>query len=224
MFDVAFISTYEPNSKENLDRLKKFVPWGVREISGVSGIIEAHQVAANKCMTEYFYVVDADNWVIDFDFSFKPSKKDRKLETTFIWFSKNPCNGLVYGHGGIKLFHRKNILSQSVMPMDLTTEVSNNVKVIGECVTEHRFNTDPFSTWRTAFREAAKLTLKFDMDSINRLDHWVDEDQIDKKVQFSDYCVKGARSGQEFAEENFYDEQQLHRINNYEWLRKQFEN
>ena len=81
------------------------------------------------------------------------------------------------------------------------------------CIT--RFNTDAFSTWRSAFRECVKLTLNDDEESKQRLEAWMntkgDADLIEEGKQ-------GALEGNTFAKENKNNLAELDKINDFKWL------
>lgn len=81
----------------------------------------------------------------------------------------NPLNGLVYGHGGPKLIRnstdqmvaegQENNHSKALADLDMTSffAASKGMK-LQSVVGTHNFCWSDFSTWRTAFREAFKLT------------------------------------------------------------------
>jgi len=211
-FDVIFLSYKEPNAEENWQRLLTICPRAKR-IHGVRGIFEAHKAAAQISATEMFYVVDGDAWLVDgFDFAYKPDLFDR--EVTYVWKSKNPFNRLDYGYGGVKLFNK--FLFQKMKSwktIDLTTTISKDLKVIDKISVETRFNVDPFSTWRSAFRESVKLSVSGDY---KRLKKWLTED-----ASFLEFARAGLIDGVEFAKN--HSKNSLQNINDYDWLKKYFE-
>ena len=85
------------------------------------------------------------------------------------------------------------------------------------CIT--RFNTDAFSTWRSAFRECVKLTLNGDAESKQRLDTWINTrgDEV-----FTAEAVNGALAGNQFAEANKDNLAKLDKINDFDWLQEKF--
>lgn len=85
------------------------------------------------------------------------------------------------------------------------------------CVT--RFNTDAYSTWRSAFRECVKLALKEDAESKERLDGWLSPNH---DAEFSEEAKRGAEEGRAYALANRNDVEALARINDYEWLRNRY--
>jgi hypothetical protein len=86
------------------------------------------------------------------------------------------------------------------------------------CIT--RFNTDAFSTWRSAFRECVKLTLNDDAESNQRLETWLN---TRGEEEFTAEAVNGALAGNTFALKNKDNLTELDKINDFEWLNEQYE-
>jgi hypothetical protein len=220
-FDIVFLSYDEPYADENFNKLKARFPRAKR-VNKVKGILEAHKAAARLATSSMFYVVDADaEMMADFDFSFVPHSVDR--ETVHVWHSRNPVNGLEYGYGGVKLFPRKMLLEYKGSPVDFTTSVSGSLKVMEEISNVTKFNVDPFSTWRSAFRECAKLASKIIHNQDNtetdyRLDVWCNT----ADGEFGDFAVMGAIEGKQFGLENVNKPEMLRLVNDFDWLEKKF--
>ena len=85
------------------------------------------------------------------------------------------------------------------------------------CVTY--FNTSKFETWRSAFRECVKLTLKEDQESKDRLVKWLDPIA---NADFSSDAKAGAEQGKAFALKNKMNINELNNINDYEWLKDRY--
>lgn len=207
--DVFFLSYGESNAEENFKRVKSFAPWA-KHIRGVKGIFAAHKAAAEKSKTDMFYVVDADAYLVDdFNFKFNPEIYDRKY--TFVWQSKNPFNDLEYGYGGVKLFPKSIFVNRSRWDnLDLFQSISKGVKIVEQVSNFTNFNTDEFSTWRSAFRETIKLLVNNDSKKIKT---WVT-----KKAKYSDYALAGINSAKKFYKQN----SKLELINDRDWLLEQF--
>ena len=219
MYDIVFISYNESNADENYAVLKSRFPMAKR-VHGVKGIHQAHIKAAKKCFTKMFWVVDADAIILD-DFSFDYEVDDYNLETVHVWRSKNPVNNLVYGYGGVKLLPRKLVINMDLSKPDMTTSISDKFTAIKEIANITAFNTDEFSTWRSAFRECAKLASK----TIDRQN----EDETNERLKtwttvangdFSEYALRGANAGYEFGISNSND---IKLINDFDWLKEQFD-
>ena len=140
MYDVFFLNYQEPMADTHWRALSRLLP-SARRVSGVAGIHAAHRRCAELSTTRMFYVVDADNEVIDFDFRFKPPPYDQGY--VHLWFARNPVNELVYGWGGIKLFPKSLVLGLEGTPLDMTT--SFPLKIVPEVASITHFNTRLFS-------------------------------------------------------------------------------
>ena len=73
--------------------------------------------------------------------------------------AKIPVNNLVYGYGGVKLLPRELTLNMNIGTADMTTSISNRFRPAMEQISQRiqAFNTTPFDTWKSAFRECVKL-------------------------------------------------------------------
>jgi len=158
LYDIVFISYNEPNADENYEALQQRFPHAKR-VHGVKGIHQAHIAAAKLCDTEMFWVVDGDA-VVNKDFDFSHVVNRYELSTVHVWRSQNPVNDLVYGYGGIKLLPTKLTINMDTTKPDMTTSISERFKAVQEVSNITVFNTDPFNTWKGAFRECAKLASK----------------------------------------------------------------
>ena len=219
MYDIVFISYQEPSADENYTALKSRFPMAKR-VHGVKGIHQAHIKAAKKCFTKMFWIVDADA-LIKNDFNFDYVVPDHQLEHVHVWRSQNPINDLVYGYGGVKLFPRKLTTNMDISKTDMTTSISRYFNPMSEISNTTAFNTDPFNTWKSAFRECAKLSSKIidrqnNEETEQRLETWctVGEDR-----PYGSYAIAGARSGREFGISNSND---IKLINDFDWLYEQF--
>jgi hypothetical protein len=220
-FDVVFISNNEHNADTNYTHLLTKFP-NAKRVNGVKGILNAHKAAAELTASEMFWVVDADAYIVDsFAFDFVPYIQDRNV--VHIWHSHNPVNGLEYGYGGVKLFPRELLLEQKIMPIDVSTSLGRT-RVIKEVACQTRFNTDPFNTWKSAFRECVKLSSKLitnqnNKDTDARLTVW---QTIGQGKEFGIYSIEGAKLGTEYGTKNKNDKGALGKINNYGWLKELF--
>lgn len=221
--DVVFISYGELNAEENWARVKEKAPYAKR-ITGVTGILEAHQAAAKISNTDMFYVVDGDAFLFKkFEFNYKPSIFDR--DCTYIWSAKNPLIDLTYGHGGVKLFSKDKILKlKKWRTLDMTTSVSNKIKVMSEISNWTAFNTDLFSVWKTAFRECVKLAFNIQRYPDNpehalRLEKWK---SIDVTLDFGQCAKDASVCALEFVDKNKDNMDELIKINSRAWLEDMF--
>ena len=222
IFDIIFLGYDETYADINYQKLKDKFP-RTKRIIGIKGIYEAHKAAALIARSDMFYVVDADAEILPtFNFDYQPPSFDR--QSVHVWHSYNPVNNLEYGYGGIKLFPTKLLLSYEGDPIDFTTNISNSFKIIPEVSNITKFNTDPFSAWRSAFRECVKLSSKIipnqnNTETEHRLSVWCSEGE-DK--EFGNFVIEGAKKGRDFGS-TFKDQPKMLRlINDFNWLEKQF--
>jgi len=223
MYDIIFISHGEVNAENNWLILKDQFPMAKR-VKDVDGIHQAHIAAAKKCFTKMFWVVDGDAELSSgFQFDYKVSEWD--LETVHVWRSMNPINFLEYGYGGVKLLPRSLTLNMDISIPDMTTSISNKFKAMPEvsCITA--FNTDALSTWRGAFRECVKLASKtiqgqVDEETEQRLTTWC---TVGADNEFGKYAIHGAQVGKHFGTAHKDDKEILYKINDFEWLKEQYD-
>jgi len=221
LYDIIMISYGEQNSNENYKKLLEKFP-DAKRIHGVKGIANAHIAAAEICETDMMWIIDGDAEVVDgFDFSYVVPECDK--EAVHVWRSINPINDLEYGYGGVKLLPTELTKKVDKTKVDVNTSISTNFKVMKQisCIT--KFNTGPFETWKSAFRECAKLASKVidrqKEDETNaRLETWttVGHDRL-----FGEYALAGATAGMEFGLSSGAD---LRLINDFDWLQEQFDN
>jgi hypothetical protein len=209
------LSAFSLHSDEpQLDPLPSYI----QTVQAVGSIYESHAHLAGLSETQNF-------WVLDGDFKFNGSHSflmenfwPDELDYVHVWYVKNPINGLVYGHGGPKLFNKHHFARPPVSAgVDVTLSVGRELKVHEECVGTHAFNWSAFSTWRTAVREAAKLSKSDDPDAKERLLAWTTK--ADFNADFASYCLAGAKTGVFLANQTVNEGW----INNYPYLRQLFE-
>tara|TARA_B100001057_G_scaffold276615_2_gene276896 strand:+ start:330 stop:3014 length:2685 start_codon:yes stop_codon:yes gene_type:complete len=222
-FDVVFLSYREKEAEENYSKLLSRVP-NAKRVHGVKGIFNAHKRASEVADTKMFYVLDADAILLDeFNFEYFPTVWDE--DAVHVWKSKNPINGLIYGFGGLKLFPTQLLRDTKDWNIDFTTSISDKFKPMPVVANYTAFNTNPYDTWKSAFRECTKLSsgiihnLKEDEDK-ERLDIWCTI--ADEKAKYGKYSVAGANAGRKFGSENAEDPDKLGLINDYDWLRSEF--
>jgi hypothetical protein len=223
VFEIFFISYQEPNADENWKKLKSRFPIAQR-IHGVKGIHQAHIAAAKQSLTKMFYVVDGDSVIVD-DFNFNYEVNKLEKGHVHVWFSQNPVNGLVYGYGGVKLLPKLETISMDVTSPDMTTSISNHFKAMPTISNVTVFNTDPFNTWKSAFRECVKLSSRIidrqqDSETAERLKIWC---SVGNDKPFGEFAILGALAGRKFGSDNCNILEELKKINNFEWLKEQYE-
>jgi len=224
MYDIIFISNNEPNANDNWNLLsKRFLT--AKRLNGVLGIHAAHKQAAKMTFTKMFWAVDGDATILD-SFNFDYIVPEYDLDCVHIFLSQNPINDLVYGYGAVKLLPKKQTLNVDVTTLDMTTSINDKIKIIEQISNITNFNTDKFSTWRSAFREGVKLTLnvlnkKDNDESLKRLNSWCN---LGHDRPFGEYSVKGAVQGKNYALAYQNDADKLKLINDFGWLKEKFTN
>jgi hypothetical protein len=229
MYDIVFISYEELNAEDHFNRLNNKFNRSVRlkRIHGVRGIHAAHKIAAKTVDTEMFYVVDGDALIVD-DFNFNYDVPDDHKNDTHVFRAKNPINDLVYGYGAVKLFPTEAVKNMDLnnIKTDMSSSLSNTAyRVVQQLSNITAFNTDPYNTWRSAFRECAKLSSKIidnqkDDETEARLDAWctLGADRLN-----GIWSIKGAKAGKSFGKIYASQPEKLMYINNMEWLKIKFD-
>ena len=231
MLDVIQISYNEDTADENFEILQMFAPHAKR-VQGVKGIFHAHKAAADIAETKNFYVIDADAVIEEtFNFNFTPSANKfeygsiPQTDCIYTWRSRNPVNDLLYGYGGAKLFPTNALRKAKKWNVDMTTTLGCPFVPKFQISNITAFNTNPFDTWKSAFRECTKLASSIipngdNIDNQYRLDVWCSRGQ---KRDFGEFCIMGANQGREFGTHYRNNERALKLINDFDWLKEQFE-
>lgn len=243
MLDVFFLSYNEQFADEHYQKLLLKAPHAQR-VHGVKGFFQAHRACAQRSLTNNFYVVDADAIIVDdFEFDFTPSRYLKwwgvpETDCICIWNSINPVNDLTYGYGGVKLIPKQPLITETIDLVDFTTGFGLTIKTFDTVSNITAFNYDEFTTWRSAFRECAKLTtnltneelrhkVRYDQtvldaiykDATDRLDVWCTRG-ADRP--YGDMSIAGAKAGREYGLQNAHNKQAMSLINEYEWMKNEF--
>ena len=224
-YDVAFISYKEDFAEANYKKLLGRVPYA-RWTRDVKGIHQAHIEAAKQATTEMFYIVDADADVVeDFKFDMQiPYYDFNARKSVYVWRSRNPVNDLEYGYGGVKLFPRQLTIDMDTSKPDMTTSISDSFRPMDTVANPTVINTDPFTAWKSAFRECVKLSSRTidrqdDTETAERLDVWC---TVGADKPYGEYAIRGAKEGREYGAKHSNDTEALYRINDFKWLRERF--
>jgi hypothetical protein len=162
-FDVIFLSYDEPNADLHYADLCNKVPWAKR-VHGVKGSDHAHKAAAALSETDWFITVDADNIVDPAFFNLELDMTDPKIQV-YGWCGRNSINGLRYGNGGLKIWHKDFVLNMRTHEnsdsdrgqVDFCWE--EGYKNFPRVYSESIITGSPFQAWRAGFREGVKMTL-----------------------------------------------------------------
>jgi len=220
----VFISYEEKNADDNWQLLKHRVPRAKR-LHGITGLHQAHITAANMVETVMFYVVDGDA-VIEADFAFDHEVPDHQLDHVHVFRAKNPINDLIYGYGAVKLLPVADVrrLVNSDFKPDMTSSINRKYKIIHQLSNVTAFNTDPYNTWRSAFRECAKLASgvidgQVNSETQQRLETWC---TVGQGREYGHWCLLGAQAGRQFGLD-VRGTDKLRLINDWSWLRQRYE-
>jgi len=213
--DVVFISNGEPMAEENWQNLLRICPRAKRS-DGVDGRELAYKTAAGLSNTDWFFAVFAKTEVLeDFTFEFQPDRLQEPKH--YIFHSRNPLNGLEYGAMNINLYNVQLVLD-TAPGLDFT--LSKLHTVIPEVASISRFNTDPWITWRSAFREVLKLKLEVDegagLELRHRLRVWCERAEGDN----AEYCLQGANDALEYYNSVSGDYEMLKLSFDWPWLQQ----
>jgi hypothetical protein len=217
--DIIFISYDEINAEQNWQILHERFP-RAKHVRGIKGMDNALKEAAIVSDTEWYYAVFAKTQVHnDFDFSFMPDRFQQPKH--YIFNSLNILNDLVYGHMGIVLYNCNIILGMdNDFGIDYTLSAEHeSIPLLSAVAT---FNASEYQTWRTAFRECAKLS-QFNSESPSvdgeyRLNVW----KTKAEGNYASWCLKGANDGVDYFNANASNACELKKAFNWEWLREYF--
>ena len=225
--DVYMIGWDEPDFEENHRRACEVLDTNVKIILGINGIHSAHKHCAEITKSDFFWCIDGDNWLYDL------AKTDMvEVETTaetnsvYVMRAKNPFNGLIYGHGAMKLFPTNSFLTNiDQSSVDMTSGVNLYYKIIHRLTSEHRYNASAFHTWRTAFRECVKLSSSIiknqnQKETDDRLRVWCNSEN-GKNIRWYNENHHGAITGAKWGNEN-YNTNKIGIINDFNKLEELF--
>jgi hypothetical protein len=225
MYDIAFISFNEAEANTRYFELATTITTTNRlfRVHGVKGIHQAHIEAAKQAKTNMFYVVDADAKILP-TFKFNLILTPEEEDIVHVWRSRNPMNELEYGYGGVKLLPRQLTTHMDTSNTDMTTSISKRFKAMPEVSNITAFNTDALSTWRSAFRECAKLASgiipgQVSQETQERLNIWR---YNSNHRPFAEYARGGASAGEWYGRTYQDDPELLSKINDYDWLEGQY--
>ena len=216
--DIVFLSNGETGADENYDHLLKVtkgLPNRVVRVDGVNGRVQAYHASANASETPWAFTVFAKLKVNEkFDWSWQPDRL--QIPKHYIFLATNPVNGLEYGNMATIAYNKKLALSNEGSGLDFTLDNEHEVVEMNSGVAH--FNTDEFSTWRTAFREAIKLRADTSDESKSRLETWLTK----ATGAFAQYSLQGAQDAVEYYEEVNGDIDMLRLSYEWEWLRTRY--
>ena len=213
--DIVFLSNGETGANENYEHLLRTTHGldnRVVRVDGVNGRVAAYHAAALASNTAWMFTVFAKLKVSNkFDWNWQPDRL--QIPKHYVFHAKNPVNGLVYGHQAMIAYNKKLTLANEGKGLDFTMDDEHEVVEVNSGIAV--FNTDAWSTWRTAFREALKLRANTDEVSKNRLEMWLTVGM----GKFNEYSMDGAQHAVEYYDSVNGDFDKLKLSYEWEWLR-----
>jgi hypothetical protein len=219
--DIVFVSNGETVADQNYEHLLKFtkgLPNKIHRVDGINGRTEALHTAAESSETPWFFCIPAKLFVNKkFDWNYQADRLQEPKH--YIFNALNPVNDLFYGHQSMVLYNKKLVLGNKGVGLDFTLDSPhmsvelNSGTVLGD--------TDEYSTWRTAFREAVKLKLYSDAgDELakTRLGVWTSVG----KGNYGEWSIKGAEDGIEFYNEVNGELTELRQSYYWDWLKARY--
>ena len=216
--DIVFLSNGETCADENYEHLLK-VTKGLRNrvvrVDGVNGRVAAYHAAAEASETPWMFTVFAKLKVNDkFDWSWQPDRL--QVPKHYIFNATNPVNNLEYGHQAMIAYNKKITLANTGRGLDFTLDDEHEVVEMNSGTA--MYNTDAWTTWRTAFREALKLKADSSQASKDRLDAWLNIGEGD----YAQYSCEGAQHAVEYYEQVNGELDKLRLSYDWPWLQEYF--
>lgn len=219
--DIIFISNGEPDEEMMFRHTEYMTNSDVKWIRGVNGRVTAYQAAARASSTPWFFAVFAKLEVVGNSFPWYDWQPDYWQEPKhYIFNARNPVNGLEYGHQGMIAYNKQLVLENNSPGIDFTlSQPHESVPLLSGTA---RFNQDPWTTWRTAFREVVKLkyfmVTQPTLETEYRLDTWLTVASGD----FAEWCLCGAADAVEYYNEVNGEYSKLMLSFEWAWLSTRF--
>lgn len=216
--DIVFLSNGESGAEDNWEHLKrvtKNTKNRVIRVDGVNGRVAAYRAAVEASNTPWAFTVFAKLKVdSNFNWAWQPDRM--QIPKHYIFQAKNPVNGLVYGHQAAICYNKNLVLQNEGHGLDFTLDDEHEVVDLLSGVAV--YNTDPFSTWRTSFREVLKLRADNTAESQDRLNIWLTE----ASGNFAEFSLKGASDAMTYYDDVSGEFNKLKLSYEWEWLNRKF--
>lgn len=228
LLDIIYISNGEPDAEKWYRHLVTSI-FGkthpartftrIKRVQNVNGRVEAYKAAAELSTTPWFFAVFAKLEVVpDFNWEWQPDYLQEPKH--YIFHSKNPVNGLEYGHMGVIAYNKQLVLDTNDSGLDFTLSKAHAVVPVVSAIAH--YNTTPELTWRTAFRECIKLRDDVrktgNIESDYRLDEWLHE-AVGANAEWS---IKGAEDAIVFYDEVDGNADKLMLTFEWDWLKQYY--
>lgn len=220
--DIVYISNGEPDAERWYNHLIDCVDTSrrvVHRVANVNGRSLAYKAAAELSRTPWFFAVFAKIEVNpEFEWDWQPDYLQEPKH--YVFHSRNPVNGLEYGHMGVIAYNKRLVLETDSPGLDFTLSKPHAVVPVVSA-TAH-YNTTPELTWRTAFREVLKLKDDVEktasIESNYRLSTWL----TTADGTHGGWSIKGAEDAVEYYESVSGDYDLLMLSFEWQWLKDYF--
>ena len=221
LLDIIYISNGEPDAERWYEHLVKICGREVKRVKDVTGRALAYKAAAELSSTPWFFTVFAKLEVVeDFDWRWQPDWLQEPKH--YIFHSRNPVNGLEYGHMGVIAYNKQLVLETDDWGLDFT--LSRAHAVVPRVSAIAHYNTTPELTWRTAFREVLKLSDDVEktgsVESTYRMDTWLTVADGDH----AEFSLLGAADAVDYYNKVNGDYMELMRSFEWSWLQEYYAN
>jgi hypothetical protein len=229
--DIVYISNGEPDAEMWYNHLRTVMSQAaptaheirfgnrIKRVDGVNGRVAAYQAAAEMSETSWFFAVFAKLEVNpNFNFDWQPDYWQQPKH--YIFNSLNIVNGLQYGHMGMIAYNKNLVLQNNNPGIDFTlSQPHESVPLLSG--TAH-YDQDPWTTWRTAFREVLKLKMFMEtaptVETEHRLNVWCNY----AAGKFKQYSIMGAQDAVQYYDEVNGEPAKLQLSFEWDWLRSRF--
>ena len=219
LLDIIYISNGEPEAERWYEHLVNTCGRSVKRVMNVDGRSQAYRAAAELSTTPWFFTVFAKLEVVpEFGWTWQPDWLQEPKH--YIFNSRNPVNGLEYGHMGVIAYNKQLVLDTDSPGLDFTLSKAHAVVPVVSAIAH--YNTTPELTWRTAFRECIKLKDDAEktgsIESNYRLVIWLNQ----AEGLHAESSLQGARDALEYYNEVNGDYTELMRSFEWAWLREYY--
>ena len=211
--DIVFIDNGEVNAEYNWLQLPHTsISNQIHRSSRVNGRVAAYHAAAKLSTTPWFFAVFAKLEISGtFDWNWQPDRLQEPKH--YIFHARNPVNSLEYGHQAMIAYNKQLVLDNPGYGLDFTLDSPHEVMPILSG-TAYYCN-DPWTGWRTAFREALKLKSSTDIESVYRLKQWLKENNSGTYFKWSHIGAQDAVEYYNSVDGNF---EELKKSYDWAWL------
>ena len=215
LLDIVFISNGEHGAEHHWYMLNQSVAGQanrVHRVDGVNGRVAAYQAAAQQSQTPWFFAVFAKLQVnADFDWTWQPDRMQQPKH--YIFHAHNPVNHLVYGHQAMIAYNVNLVMANQGTGLDFTLDDPHEVVPVISGTAY--YDNDPWTCWRTAFRECVKLRHSLpDVENDYRLQQWL---SVGEGVN-GDWSITGANDAVEYYESVNGDFDEIKKSYEWTWL------